>query len=83
MEQDTMGFDVIEALAIASLFWRRSGQTNAKMDMRQLFGAAPTDFRVPFTITVVVLRRRLPSSSSRLVSTARGFSGLDISRGCT
>lgn len=66
MKQDTVSFDEIEVLAMDSIFWRRRGQTNAKMDMRQSFGAARTDFRVPFTITVTVLRRRLPSSSSRL-----------------
>jgi hypothetical protein len=66
MKQETVGFDETEALVMASIFWMRRGYTNAKMDMRQSFGAARTDFRVPFTITVTVLRRRLPSSSSRL-----------------
>lgn len=35
IEEERRGFDEIEVLALASLFWRRSQQTNSKIDTRQ------------------------------------------------
>jgi hypothetical protein len=38
MEEERRGFDEMEALTLASLFWRPSRQTNSKMDTRQHLG---------------------------------------------
>jgi hypothetical protein len=38
MEEERRGFDEMEALALASIFWRRRRQTNSKMDVRQHLG---------------------------------------------
>jgi hypothetical protein len=43
MKQQRSGFDKLEALPRASLFWRRSQQTNSKMDTRQSIGAEQTE----------------------------------------
>jgi hypothetical protein len=39
MEEERSGFDEMEALALASLFWRRNRQTLPDMDNRQRFGS--------------------------------------------
>jgi hypothetical protein len=39
MEQEKMGFDEMEALAMASMLWRRSRQTIPDMDNRQRFAS--------------------------------------------
>jgi hypothetical protein len=46
MEQERRGFDEMEALAMASMFWRRSRHTNSKMDTRHSIGVTQTDIRV-------------------------------------
>jgi hypothetical protein len=43
MKQQRSGFDKLEALPMASLFWRRSQQTNSKMDTRHSIGAEQTE----------------------------------------
>lgn len=42
MEQERPDFEEMEALAMASIFWRRSWQTCADMDNRQAFEAVDT-----------------------------------------
>jgi hypothetical protein len=39
MEGERSGFDEMDALALASLFWRCSRQTLSDMDKRQRFGS--------------------------------------------
>jgi hypothetical protein len=79
IEEERRGFDEMEALALAYLFWRRRRQINSKMDTRHSLGAAQTGINVLSPFTVAVLRRRLASSSS-----LRRFSSeLECSRGWT
>jgi hypothetical protein len=58
MKQQRRGFDKMEALVMASLFWRCSQQTNSKMDTRHSIGAAQTH---------ISLLSPLPSSCSDAV----------------
>jgi hypothetical protein len=59
MEEQRRGFDEMEALVLASLFWRRRRQTNSKMDMRQHLGLRKQ---------VSVSCHRLPSPCADVVS---------------
>jgi hypothetical protein len=58
MEEERRGFDEMGALALASLFWRRTRQTNSKMDTRQHLGlrkpVSMSCHRLPFPCTDAV-----------------------------
>jgi hypothetical protein len=58
MEEETRGFDEMEALALASLIWRRRRQTNSKMDTRQHLDCVN---RYQCPVTVYRSRAQTPS----------------------
>jgi hypothetical protein len=64
MEEERSGFDEMEALALTSLFWRRSRQTLSDMDNRQRFSSG---VNIKFTLC----SRRQKSGAA--VSCSRGL----------
>jgi hypothetical protein len=75
IEEERRGFDEMEALALASLFWRRSRQTNSKIDMRQHLRlpkqVSVSCHRLPFPCADAVWRTLLVSVASPSPATRR------------
>jgi hypothetical protein len=65
MKEERRGFNEMEALALASLFWRRRRQTNSKIDTRQYLGlrkqVSVSCHRLPFPWADAVWRTLSPS----------------------
>nr|CAA25433.1 unnamed protein product [Zea mays] len=74
MDEEGRGFDEMEALALASLFWRRTRQPNSKTDTRQLLGLRKQVLvfcpRLPFPCADAVTRTLLVSVAALYGSTA-------------
>nr|ABR13341.1 transposase [Zea mays] len=74
MDEEGRGFDEMEALALASLFWRRTRQPNSKTDTRQLLGLRKHVLvfcpRLPFPCADAVTRTLLVSVAALYGSTA-------------
>jgi hypothetical protein len=68
MDEESRGFDEMEALALASLFWRRRRQPNSKTETRQHLGLRKQVLvscpRLPFVCAYAVWRTPLHTVAS-------------------